>query len=107
MAAGIGLAVALKAGLAALGMDLPATGLVVSPRTVVVGLLAGVGDHGGVGVSPARRAARITAGGRAPGRGGQPRRPLVRRAAVGVVFTFVGLAVLGTGLFSHLSTGCR
>ena len=33
--AGIGLAVALKAGLAAIGFDLPATGLVVSPRTIV------------------------------------------------------------------------
>lgn len=38
---GIGLAVVLKAGLAALGFALHATGLVVSARTVLVGLAAG------------------------------------------------------------------
>ena len=32
----------------------------------------------------------------------EPRRPLARRTAVGVVFSSAGLAVLGTGLFSHL-----
>ena len=42
VAAGIGLAVLLKAGLSLLGVDLPASGLVVSPRTVAVGLLVGV-----------------------------------------------------------------
>ena len=57
VAAGIGLAVALKAGLSALGMDLPATGLVVGPRTVLVGLLAGVVVTVVSAISPARRAA--------------------------------------------------
>ena len=59
VAAGIGLAVALKAGLAALGIDLPATGLVVSPRTVIVGLVAGTVVTVVSAISPARRAARI------------------------------------------------
>ncbi|TVY99070.1 FtsX-like permease family protein [Trebonia kvetii] len=103
LAAGIGLAVALKAGLSALGMDLPATGLVVSTRTVMVGLLAGVAVTVVSAISPARRASRIPPVAALQDVAAEPRRPLVRRTAVGVVFTFGGLLALGTGLFSHLS----
>jgi len=103
VAAGIGLAVALKAGLSALGMDLPATGLVVSPRTVVVGLLAGLAITVVSAIAPARRAARIPPAAALQDVAAEPRRPLVRRTAVGAVFTLAGLVVLGTGLFSHLS----
>ena len=57
--AGIGLAVVLKAGLSALGFDLPATGLVVSMRTVAVGLITGTVITAISAISPARRASRI------------------------------------------------
>ena len=103
VAAGIGLAVALKAGLSALGMDLPATGLVVSPRTVLVGLLAGVAITVVSAISPARRAARIPPAAAIQDVAAEPRQPLARRTAAGVAFTIIGLTVLGTGLFSHLS----
>jgi len=103
VAAGIGLAVALKAGLSALGMDLPATGLVVGPRTVLVGLLAGVVVTVVSAISPARRAARIPPVAALQDVAAEPRRPLARRTAVGVVFTLVGLVLVGTGLFTHLS----
>ncbi len=40
--AGIGLAALLKSGLAALGIDIPAGGVVVLPRTLIVSLIVGV-----------------------------------------------------------------
>ena len=59
LGAGIGLALVLKAGLAALGFDLPATELVVSPRTVLISLAAGVVITVVSAISPAQRAARF------------------------------------------------
>jgi len=102
VAAGIGLAAGLKAGLAALGVDLPANGLVVSPRTVLVGLLAGTVITVLSAISPARRASRIPPVAALQDVAAAPRRPLVRRAAVGAVCTAAGLLVLGIGLFGHL-----
>jgi len=101
LVAGIGLAVALKAGLAALGVDLPATGLVVSPRTVIVGLLAGVVITVVSAISPARRAARIPPVAAMQDVAAEPRHPSVRRTVRGALLVAGGAAVLGTGLFGH------
>jgi putative ABC transport system permease protein len=57
--AGLGMAVLLKALLDGFGFDLPATGLVLLPRTVVTCLLIGVGVSVLSAVVPARRGARI------------------------------------------------
>jgi putative ABC transport system permease protein len=57
--AGLGLAVLLKAMLVALGFDLPATGLVLLPRTVIVSLIAGVGITLVSATVPARRASKV------------------------------------------------
>ena len=103
VAAGIGLAVLLKAGLSLLGVDLPASGLVVSPRTVAVGLLVGVLITVLSAIAPARRASRIPPVTALQDVAAEPRRPLVRRAALGVILTAVGLVILAVGLFSHLS----
>jgi putative ABC transport system permease protein len=59
IAAGIGVAAGLKALLAGFGIDIPAGGIVLLPRTVVVGLVVGVGVTLVATVLPARRAARI------------------------------------------------
>ena len=101
LVAGIGLALALKAGLAALGFDLPATGLVVSPRTVIVGLLAGIVITVVSAISPARRAARIPPVAAMQDVAAESRRPSVRRAARGAILVAGGAAVLGAGLFGH------
>ena len=103
VAAGIGLAVLLKAGLSLLGVDLPASGLVVSPRTVAVGLLVGVLITVLSAIAPARRASRIPPVAALQDVAAEPRRPLVRRTALGVILTAVGLVILAVGLFSHLS----
>jgi putative ABC transport system permease protein len=59
VAAGTVLAIGLKAGLAALGFSLPATGLVVSLRTVLTGLGVGILITLVSAVWPARRAASV------------------------------------------------
>ena len=99
--AGIGLAALLKAGLAALGFDLPATGLVVSPRTVIVGMLAGTLITLVSAISPALRASRIPPVAALQDVAAEPRRPSVRRAARGAILVAGGAAVLGFGLFGH------
>ena len=78
----------------ALGMDLPATGLVVGPRTVLVGLMAGVVVTMVSAISPARRASRIPPVAAIQDVAAEPRRPLARRTARGAVFTRVGLMCL-------------
>lgn len=57
--AGLGLALLLKAMLVALGFDLPATGLVLLPRTVIVSFVAGAGITLVSAVVPARRASKV------------------------------------------------
>jgi len=99
--AGTGLAIVLKAGLAALGAALPATGLVVSTRTVVVGLTVGTVITVISAISPARRAARIPPVAALQDVAAEPRRPSVRRTARGAILTVGGAAVLGVGLFGH------
>jgi putative ABC transport system permease protein len=101
LVAGIGLAVALKAGLSALGFDLPATGLVVSMRTVIVGLIAGTVITVVSAISPARRAARIPPIAAIQVVAAEPRRPSVRRTARGAIVTAGGAAILSIGLFTN------
>ena len=100
--AGIGLAVVLKAGLSALGMDLPATGLVVSTRTVVIGLLAGTAITVVSAIAPARRASRVPPVAALQDVAAEPPRPLARRTAAGAALTAAGLVVGGIGLFGHV-----
>src|SRR5918994_1239450 len=57
--AGILVAAALKALLAALGFELPAGGIVVTANTVIVSLVAGVGVTLVAAISPARRAGKV------------------------------------------------
>lgn len=98
--AGIGLAVVLKAGLAALGFGLPATGLVLSPRTVAVGLLVGILVTLASAISPAMRAARIPPVAALQDVAAEPRYPSARRLALGAILVGGGAVLLAVGLFS-------
>jgi putative ABC transport system permease protein len=104
VAAGIGLAVGLKAMLAALGSDLPAAGLVVAPRTVIVGLVAGTAITVMSALAPARRAARIAPVAALQEVAAEPRLLPIRRALVGSIVLAAGVAVLFTGLFGHFGS---
>jgi len=59
MVVGVGLAYLLKWLFSALGVDIPATGLVIKPRTVVVSLILGVGITMISALAPAIRASRV------------------------------------------------
>jgi putative ABC transport system permease protein len=105
VAAGIGLAVGLKAGLAALGFGLPATGLVVSLRTVVTGLGVGILITLASAVWPALRAARIPPVTAMQDTLAEPRRLPARRIVPGAIMITGGAVVLSLSLFGH--TGNR
>jgi putative ABC transport system permease protein len=60
VAVGLGLAVLIRSLLAATGTDLPNAGLVLSPRTVVVGLVVGVATTLLSALVPALRTTRIS-----------------------------------------------
>ena len=59
LVAGIGVAAGLKALLTGFGLDIPAAGIVVTARTVVVSLLTGLLVSVGSAVLPARRASKV------------------------------------------------
>jgi putative ABC transport system permease protein len=98
LGAGIALAIGLKAGLSELGFDLPATGLVVNPRTILVSPAAGIVVTLAAAISPARRAARIPPVAAIQDVAAEPRRPPVVRAVRGAVLAAGGGAALGAGL---------
>jgi putative ABC transport system permease protein len=104
LAAGIGVASGLKALLRAVGLEIPAGGLVISGRTVVVSLLAGIVVTVLAALSPARKAGKVSpiAAMQAhiigsTGYGSK------QRVAVGVLVLTSGIAALFTGLFADIS----
>jgi putative ABC transport system permease protein len=105
VAAGTVLAIGLKAGLAALGFSLPATGLVVSLRTVLTGLGVGILITLVSAVWPARRAASVPPVTAMQKMSAEPRRLPARRIVPGAILIASGAAVLGLGLFGN--TGNR
>jgi putative ABC transport system permease protein len=100
--AGLGLALGLKQLFGALGLDLPATGLVVLPRTIVVALAVGTLVTMAASVGPARRASRV-APLQALRESSAPSASLRRRAVVGSILVAGGLAALGIGLFGDVA----
>ncbi|MGH9182186.1 MAG: FtsX-like permease family protein, partial [Acidimicrobiales bacterium] len=99
LAAGVGVAAGLKALLAGFGIEIPAGGIVLGPRTVIVSLIAGLGVSVVSAVVPARKAAKVSplAALRdvAVDDSGRSR----RRAVAGGVVVGVGALALFSGLF--------
>ena len=105
LAAGAAIAIGLKALLGALGLGLPAGGIVFSARTVIVSLAAGLAVTIVAAVSPARKAAKVppvaamqdvTVG--STGYGSK------QRVIVGIAILALGVAALFTGLFGHVAS---
>jgi putative ABC transport system permease protein len=100
--AGLGLAVVLKGLLSALGLKLPATSLVLEPRTVIVSLVVGTGITVAAAISPARRASRV-APVEALRESVAPSSSLRRRVIVGSIVIAIGIVALAAGLFGSLT----
>jgi putative ABC transport system permease protein len=97
--AGIGVASALKALLGTIGLDIPSSGIVLSSKTVVISIVAGLGVSVVSAVFPARKAAKVPpiAAMRdvAIDSSGSSRRRMVIGSAVGGL----GAVAMGAGLF--------
>ena len=101
--AGIGLGVLVAVGLQSLlksfGIDLPASGVVLKPRTFIASVIVGVGVTVLSSIAPARRASRIPPMAALRGGAEEHGGSLRRRSLAGGAFTTVGMAVLLFGLF--------
>ena len=93
------LAVALRSIMSALGFSLPSIDLIISPRTIILALIVGVGVTLGASLSPARRAARVSpmAGMRAGFRFGSGEG--TRRTIIAIILAVFGVAGMAYGLF--------
>jgi putative ABC transport system permease protein len=90
----------------AVGIDLPNTGTVVEPRTIIVSLLLGTGIAVLSALAPALRATRIPpVTGLREGAVLETPSERGRRNAAGVVLTVLGLAAMLLGLFGVLEPG--
>jgi putative ABC transport system permease protein len=99
LAAGILLSTALKAMLSVFGFDIPAGGIVVSPRTVIVALLVGVGVTIISALMPARKASRVPPVAAMRDVAIEDRPRSARRALIGVGINAIGVLALFAGLF--------
>jgi putative ABC transport system permease protein len=99
---GIVLAIGLKALVAAIGLKLPPTALVIAPRTVIVSLILGTTITVAAAISPARRASRV-APIEALRENEAPSASIKRRVIVGTVVSLVGIGALAAGLFGGVS----
>ncbi len=96
---GLGLAMLLRFGLEAAGLDLPSGTLVLAPRTVIVGMIVGVIVTTLSALFPAIAASRIPPVAAMRAEAATPRRrSLTVRAIVGGAITLAGVAMLLAGL---------
>ncbi len=99
LALGILVALGLQELLKAFGIDLPAAGAVVQPRTIIASLVVGVGVTVLSSISPARKASKIAPMAALRGSGIEQGGSLRRRSVAGTVVTALGAAALLLGLF--------
>ena len=100
MAAGVLVAGGLKAMLAGLGLDIPAGGVVFTPRTVIVSVVVGLAVTLVAAIVPARKAARIppiaAMRSEVAGSAGYGSK---ERVIVGLILLLLGTGALAAGLF--------
>ena len=106
VALGIGFAKVINSLFAALGIDLPSTGTVIEPRTIIIGLVLGVVIAVVSALAPALRATRVSPvtglrDGVVPPTTGERR----RRTAAGAVLGLLGAAAMALGISGALSPG--
>lgn len=100
---GIGLAVLLRAALEGFGIALPSGSLVLAPRTIIVGLVVGLGVTILSSLIPAVQASRVPpVAAMNEGAATPPRKAFTTRAIVGTIVTLAGIGLLLTGLIADI-----
>jgi putative ABC transport system permease protein len=102
--AGLLVAGGLKSLLGAMGIDIPAGGVVFAPRTVAVALIAGVGITILAALSPAHRAGRVSPIAAMMDSSTADIGGSTRRALVGGGVLATGIAALFIGLYAHVKS---
>ena len=105
LALGVVLPVGLRALFGVVGLDIPAGGLVVLPRTVLVAVVVGIGLTVAAAWFPARRAGRVPPMAALRDDVVVPTRSLRARAVAGTVLAAVGAGLLLVGLFADVPRG--
>ncbi|MGH2540547.1 MAG: ABC transporter permease [Actinomycetota bacterium] len=98
---GIGLASLLKTGLNALGIEIPASGTVILPRTFIVSIVVGTLITVVAAILPARRAARVAPIEALREAQDRPGRSLRFRLISGMIVLALGVLPLLYGLFGN------
>ncbi len=98
---GIGIAIGMKALFSSLGIDIPAAGVVVAARTVIVALLLGIVVTTLAALFPALRASRVPPVAAMSETYTIPSRGLRQRGVIGLAFAIAGLATLLSGVSGH------
>jgi putative ABC transport system permease protein len=101
--AGLGVAAGLQALFNLIGLSLPSYGTVFLPRTIIVGLIIGVGVSLVASVNPALKASRIAPVEAIGGVTTDSAGSLRRRGIFGSIGVALGVAIMALGLFSHVS----
>ncbi len=102
LGAGIGLAVLLKQGLAAIGLELPPTPLAIEPTTIAAAFLVGTLVTVVASGFPARRASRVAPIEALREGGVATSASLRRRSIVGGLLTAAGVGLASAGLFGDV-----
>ncbi|MEY2434926.1 MAG: putative transport system permease protein [Acidimicrobiaceae bacterium] len=102
---GIAVAAGLKALFSAFGFDLPATGLIVTPATVIVGLTVGIVVTTVAAVAPAVRASRVPPIAALRESAAESVTVSVKRIAAGAVSTALGMGIVFWGVFGTAPLG--
>jgi putative ABC transport system permease protein len=98
LVAGVGLALLLRAALDAFGIVIPATGLIISIRTVIVALALGTVVTVAAAILPARRASRVPPAAAMRDAEIAVAPPSQRRKVAGASVTGLGAVLLAVGL---------
>ena len=99
LAGGIGFVEGIAALFGVFGLELPSSGLVLSPSTVIIALAVGTGVTVVASLAPARRATKVTAL-EALREGGQQRDSSRRRALIGSGLLGLGVLLIALGMFA-------
>ena len=97
---GILVAIGLQSLLSSFGLDLPASGAVLKPRTFIAAVIVGVGVTVLSSIAPARRASRIPPMAALRGGAEEHGGSLRRRSLAGAAVTAAGGGILLFGLFT-------